>query len=117
VSVADTSNKHAGEKPVTDMTDRLVMGVTRARARTHGEVTNQSVTSVTGPPSAPASSLSRLLPRSPFDAEAIKRNGWLDLGVLVVSAEDSRLSWPERELIRSLGAKLYGHRTRGAHNG
>ena len=100
---------------MTDVTDRLVMGVTHARARE--EVTNQSVTSVTPRPSAPPSSLSRLLPRSPFDAEAIKRNGWLDLGVLVVSAEDSRLTWPERELIRALGAKLYGRRMRSGRNG
>lgn len=45
--------------------------------------------------------------RSP---EVIKREGWRDQGVLVVSAEDERLSWPERELVRQLGEKLYGRR-------
>lgn len=40
--------------------------------------------------------------------EIIKRDGWRDHRLLVVSAEDNRLTWPERELIRQLGEKLYG---------
>jgi len=102
---------------VTDVTDRFVDGYTRARVRAHEGVTNQSVTSVTRPPASPPSSLLRLLPRSPFDAEAIRRNGWIDLGVLVVGADDARLTWAERELVRSLGARLYGRRTGGSRNG
>lgn len=43
--------------------------------------------------------------------EDIKREGWRDQGVLVVSDADPRLSWPERELVRQLGTKLYGRRT------
>ena len=45
--------------------------------------------------------------RSP---EAVKREGWQEQGLLVVSPEDERLSWPERELVRQLGEKLYGRR-------
>ena len=45
--------------------------------------------------------------RSP---EAVKRQGWREQGLLVVSPEDERLSWPERELVRQLGEKLYGPR-------
>jgi hypothetical protein len=30
--------------------------------------------------------------------------------VLAVSADDQRLTWPERELVRQLGQKLYGPR-------
>lgn len=45
--------------------------------------------------------------RSP---EVIKQEGWQEQGVLVVSPEDERLSWPERELVRQLGEKLYGRR-------
>ena len=30
--------------------------------------------------------------------------------VLAVSLDDARLTWPERELIRQLGEKLYGNR-------
>ncbi|ADZ72184.1 hypothetical protein SL003B_4124 [Polymorphum gilvum SL003B-26A1] len=32
--------------------------------------------------------------------------------MLAVSIDDERLSWPERELIRQLGEKLYGPRNR-----
>lgn len=51
-------------------------------------------------------------------AEEIKREGWREQGLLVVSAEDQRLTpdqvrgrlWPERELVRQLGERLYGRR-------
>lgn len=42
--------------------------------------------------------------------EHVKRNGWHDQNILVVSVDDQRLTWPERELIRQLGEKLYGTR-------
>ena len=43
--------------------------------------------------------------RSPED---IRRDGWREQGLLAVSVDDQRLTWPERELIRRLGEKLYG---------
>ena len=46
-----------------------------------------------------------------IDAEAEKHTGWRQHGILVVAEQDPRLSWPERELIRHLGDKLYGERT------
>lgn len=56
--------------------------------------------------------------RNPIDPEAEKRTGWRDHGILVVSPEDQRLTWPERELVRQLGAKLYGPpRNGGARHG
>ena len=45
--------------------------------------------------------------RSP---EEVKRDGWREQGVLAVSLDDNRLSWPERELVRQLGERLYGRR-------
>jgi hypothetical protein len=45
-----------------------------------------------------------------IDAEAEKRAGWQQHRILVVGEEDSRLTWPEREMVRQLGLKLYGHR-------
>ena len=45
--------------------------------------------------------------RSP---DEVKRDGWREQGLLAVSVEDERLSWPERELVRQLGEKLYGTR-------
>ena len=43
--------------------------------------------------------------RSP---EEVKRDGWREQGMLAVAVDDERLSWPERELVRQLGEKLYG---------
>lgn len=51
----------------------------------------------------------------PMDAEWIKRHGWQDQNVLVISANDPRLTWPERELVKQLGDKLYG--SKGARHG
>lgn len=40
--------------------------------------------------------------------EQVKQEGWQEQGVLVVAVDDQRLTWPERELVRQLGKKLYG---------
>ena len=56
----------------------------------------------------------RVFPRgfggSRRNPEEVKRDGWRDQNILVVSPGDHRLTWPERELIRQLGEKLYGKR-------
>ncbi|MEI4196532.1 hypothetical protein [Roseovarius sp. E0-M6] len=44
------------------------------------------------------------------DPEQVKREGWKEQGVLAVSLDDQRLTWPERELVRQLGERLYGAR-------
>lgn len=49
--------------------------------------------------------------------EEIKREGWREQGLLVVSPTDPRLSWPERELVRQLGEKLYGQSGQGTGRG
>ena len=46
------------------------------------------------------------------DPEDIKRDGWQNMRVLVVSASDPRLTWPERELIHQLGDRLYPKKKR-----
>jgi hypothetical protein len=40
----------------------------------------------------------------------VKRDGWQEQGLLAVSIDDTRLTWPERELVKQLGEKLYGKR-------
>ncbi len=40
--------------------------------------------------------------------EEIKRVGWREQGLLPVSVDDDRLTWPEREFVKQLGEKLYG---------
>jgi hypothetical protein len=42
--------------------------------------------------------------------DQVKRDGWKEQGMLAVSLDDQRLTWPERELVRQLGEKLYGKR-------
>jgi hypothetical protein len=45
-----------------------------------------------------------------MDVETVKRQDWREQRVLVVSQDDARLDWTERELIRRLGERLYGSR-------
>ena len=54
--------------------------------------------------------------RSPnaFDAEAVKRYGWHDHGIVVVAVDDPRLPWQEREILKAIGDKLYGRRQQAA---
>ncbi|MGD9506962.1 MAG: hypothetical protein AB7I59_04550 [Geminicoccaceae bacterium] len=49
--------------------------------------------------------------------EEVKREGWREQGVLVISPVDPRLTWPERELVRQLGEKLYGSQAKEQHHG
>ena len=42
--------------------------------------------------------------------DQVKREGWRETGLLAVSVDDERLTWPERELVQQLGEKLYGKR-------
>ncbi len=68
-------------------------------------------------PQPPRSSLSRMQGVT-INAEPTKVFGWNRHGILVVSVDDDRLSWPERELVRNLGEKLYGRgRRQGGHHG
>jgi hypothetical protein len=46
-----------------------------------------------------------------IDAEAENRAGWRRHGILVIVEQDPRLTWPEQELIRQLGTKLFGRRS------
>lgn len=48
--------------------------------------------------------------------EHVKRSGWRDQKILVVSADDQRLTWSEREFILQIGEKLYGQREEARHD-
>ncbi len=57
---------------------------------------------------------------TPMDVEAAKRQGWRDQHILVVSHDDERLDFLERQLIRSIGERLYGQghgQTKGGGHG
>ena len=45
--------------------------------------------------------------------EKVKEDGWREQGLLAVSVEDQRLSWPEREFIRQIGEKPLRQETGG----
>jgi len=49
------------------------------------------------------------------DPETIKREGWREEGILVISPDDERLDWAERELVKRIGERLYG--SLEAHHG
>ena len=59
------------------------------------------------PPARYPSPLGRMQP-TPVDVEATKRQGWREQHILVISDEDERLDFLERQLIRSIGERLYG---------
>lgn len=46
----------------------------------------------------------------PIDTEAVKRDGWVKQDILVVSRDDTRLDWVQRESVRQIGDMLYGER-------
>ena len=60
---------------------------------------------------------------TPMDVETAKRQGWREQHILVISHDDDRLDFLERQLIRSIGERLYGpghgqgqgHPTGGGH--
>ena len=51
--------------------------------------------------------LGRLQPQT-TDLDAIKQTGWREQHILVVSEQDDRLDFVEREFVRRLGERLYG---------
>lgn len=57
------------------------------------------------------SPLARLIPDT-MDTEKIKRDGWREHGILVVSADDDRLNFVDREFVEQIGKRLYGERGR-----
>lgn len=67
-----------------------------------------------------SSPLGRMQP-TPMDIEATKRQGWRDQHILVISDQDARLDYLERQLIRNIGERLYGqgqtHGDRGSQGG
>lgn len=48
------------------------------------------------------------------DLDAVKREGWRKDHILVVSDQDERLDYLERQLVRRIGERLYGQGGRHA---
>lgn len=62
------------------------------------------------------SPLGDMLPE-PVDLDAIKRRGWQDQHLLVVSDSDERLNPIERQVIRRIGERLFGRPAKGVRHG
>ena len=54
--------------------------------------------------------LGKLLPhhKDPADLEQIKRDGWREQRILVVSPDDPRLDWVQKKFVENLANFLYG---------
>lgn len=57
-------------------------------------------------PRQPSCTLARFVP-SQIDVESVKREGFNQHGILVVSMDDTRLSWIEKQIVEGIGKKLY----------
>lgn len=57
-------------------------------------------------PLPPRCTLARFIPEQ-MDVEAIKADGWREHRILVVRLDDQRLTWIERQIIESLGNRMY----------
>ena len=53
-------------------------------------------------------------PKNEEELELMRRAAWAKQGVLNVAPSDSRLTWPEKELIKQIAEKLYGQRKESA---
>lgn len=60
-------------------------------------------------PAPPRCTLARLI-QEPMDRDAVKRQGWLEQGILVISETDPDLSPTERAAVRSIGNNKFGRR-------
>lgn len=60
-------------------------------------------------PQDPQCPLGRLIPNTP-DTEKLKREGWQDHRILVVHADDDRLTWVERQVVEIIGKRIYRER-------
>ena len=58
-------------------------------------------------PKQPKCPLGRLIANQ-MDTDEVKRRGWLDNSILVVSIHDDSLTWADREMVKQIGEKLYG---------
>ena len=58
-------------------------------------------------PRPPQCALGRIAPTE-MEAEAVKRAGWRNRKILVVSLEDPRLDFVMRAMVKQIGEALYG---------
>lgn len=47
-------------------------------------------------------------PPTAIDYDRVKRTAFHEQKILVVHVDDDRIAWPEREILKAVGEKLYG---------
>ena len=57
--------------------------------------------------------LASLIPTT-MDVEKVKADGFNNHRILVVSIDDARINWIERQIIEQIGRRLYGRREQRA---
>lgn len=65
--------------------------------------------------SYPKCNLGKMQPKQ-IDAEKIKSEAFSNDGILVVKLDDERLSWPEKEMIKQIGKRIYKPSSGGKNN-
>ena len=58
-------------------------------------------------PGAPRCPLGKLIPDT-IDTESLKHDAWSLHHILVVSADDPRINWIERQILQAIGERLFG---------
>lgn len=56
--------------------------------------------------------LGKLIPQT-IDTEELKNDAWIKHRILVVAADDLRINWIERQILQTIGEKLFGRARRG----
>lgn len=56
--------------------------------------------------------LGKLIPDT-IDTEELKHDAWSQHRILVVAADDLRINWIERQILQTIGEKLFGRPRRG----
>ena len=63
-------------------------------------------------PTAPRCALGKLIP-STVDTESLKHDAWTNHRILVAAIDDPRINWIERQILQTIGEKLFGRVRRG----
>jgi hypothetical protein len=63
-------------------------------------------------PASPRCALGKLIP-STVDTEKLKHDAWTSHRIIVAAIDDPRINWIERQILQTIGDKLFGRPRRG----
>lgn len=56
--------------------------------------------------------LGKLIPDT-IDTEELKHDAWSQHNILVVATDDPRINWIERQILQTIGERIFGRGRRG----